>query len=243
MYSKGKHKYLIILLYIFIWANILSDGGRSSTQAVSYEKDLNSNNHVSKRSTMKGTNGDLYDIFLERLNQVKQELIYNELPDNNHEGMLSSRKITPRQAKTINLAHKSVNHFQINNLETSNTMHRNLSHIPKINRSPNDNISHRNLSQSLYPSVLTKALEISLDPNKAGINDKGNILENIADKMNTSVMDIASILTQPMDLNATTLEESNDLKAILKHYISGNGKCDKIFLDQLKLLFGFLLTF
>ncbi|XP_019891328.1 uncharacterized protein LOC109612074 [Musca domestica] len=208
MYSKGKHKYLIILIYIFIWVKILSHGGGSSAQAVSYENDLTSDTHIPKRPAMKGTNGDLYDIFMERLNQVKQELIYHELPNNNQEGKLSSRKITPRQAKTTNLSQKRPN--------------RSLSHIPKINRCRNDNISHRNLSQSLYPSVLTKALEISLNPNKTGINNKGNILENIADKMNTSVMDIASILTKPMDLNVTTLEESKNLKGIIKNYIFGN---------------------
>lgn len=71
---------------------------------------------------------------------------------------------------------------------------------------------------SLYPSVLTKALEISLNPTNPS-NSHGNILANVAQKLNTSTLDLAQQLTK------TKNPQDNDKFAtMIQGYLKSKGK-------------------
>ncbi|KAM7362004.1 uncharacterized protein ACRADG_012874 [Cochliomyia hominivorax] len=60
---------------------------------------------------------------------------------------------------------------------------------------PSDNYIKTLENSSLYPSVLTKALEVSLKPSDA-INTGGSILTSVAQKLNTTTIDLAEKLTK-----------------------------------------------
>lgn len=73
-------------------------------------------------------------------------------------------------------------------------------------------------NSSLYPSVLTKALEISLNPTNPS-NSHGNILGNVAQKLNTSTLDLAQQLTK------TKNPQDNDKFAtMIQGYLKSKGK-------------------
>lgn len=72
---------------------------------------------------------------------------------------------------------------------------------------------------SLYPSVLTKAVEISMSPSicpKSG----GNLLANVAQKMNTNMLDLANKLA----VSSGSADTTGNLAETVQRLIKPNGK-------------------
>lgn len=248
-----------------------------------------------------GTNGNLYDIFKQRLQRVQQDLSYHELPReysketyqpesgdddwkyqyavasnrNNMENHIHKNlQYYKYHSQPDNFAHnplyfkldefqKSIeddsgdkkeglkimvdkgsnrkkmqismtNVYQTNNLnrhhdnlinEYDDIVDYNVTPLNKLyRRRQTENITDltdngQNTSQSLYPSVLTNALEISLSPTLRHETNNGSLLSNIAQRMNTSTLDLAKKLTMPLNMKI----DPNILNKMVQSYINGNG--------------------
>lgn len=72
---------------------------------------------------------------------------------------------------------------------------------------------------SLYPSVLTKAVEITMNPSTCA-KSGGNLLANVAQKMNTNILDLANKLAA----SPTTADTRSILPETYQRFIKTNGK-------------------
>ncbi|XP_073818493.1 uncharacterized protein isoform X3 [Musca autumnalis] len=219
MYFFGKcRNNPLIPLYLIIWLEIFQSGENSASLILNIDKNSKLGKSIKKPPIIEGTNGDLYDIFREHLNHIEEELTYHKLSsDFGVHDDSQNRYWNVRQQEDLS----SKNQFKENSRRNSKYTRRSPNHLSKTKRRPNSAIPNHNSSKSLYPSVLTKALEISLNSNAHdGNNNQGNLLANIAQKMNTSVMDLATTLTKPINSNESSLKESGEMRRIMQNYIS-----------------------
>ena len=80
-------------------------------------------------------------------------------------------------------------------------------------------LSQQGGNASLYPSVLTKAVEISMNPS-IGPKSGGNLLANVAQKMNTNVLDLANKLA----VSSGSADTTGNLAETVQRLIKPNGK-------------------
>uniref|UniRef100_A0A1B0ESC6 Uncharacterized protein n=1 Tax=Glossina morsitans morsitans TaxID=37546 RepID=A0A1B0ESC6_GLOMM len=73
-------------------------------------------------------------------------------------------------------------------------------------------------NNSLYPTVLTKALEISLNPSNNA--NSGNLLANVAKRMNTTTLDLAEKIANSGDVNQYALSNGGHLNKMVENYMS-----------------------
>lgn len=147
-----------------------------------------------------GTHGDLYNIFKERLQRIQQELSHHNIDYYDNKADTDSEDLyVPSDVAQVHSAHYR--------RETGN-------------KSSTD----KTKSLSVYPSVLTKALEISLDP-AVNARSSGHFLANVAEQMNTSALGLAKELTKSSE---GTLNNEINLSSILKNYVANNGEKEMI---------------
>ncbi|XP_037810933.1 dual specificity protein kinase splB [Lucilia sericata] len=78
-------------------------------------------------------------------------------------------------------------------------------------------INNRNLeNSSLYPTVLTKALQISLNPS-APSHIGGSLLSNVAQQLNTSTLDLAKEITK-----SETTKNGDQFSQTVQSYLTNN---------------------
>uniref|UniRef100_A0A1A9UJU6 Uncharacterized protein n=1 Tax=Glossina austeni TaxID=7395 RepID=A0A1A9UJU6_GLOAU len=73
-------------------------------------------------------------------------------------------------------------------------------------------------NNSLYPTVLTKALEISLNPSNNA--NSGNLLANVAKRLNTTTLDLAEKIVNSGDVNQYALSNGGHLNKMVENYMS-----------------------
>lgn len=111
--------------------------------------------------------------------------------------------------------------YEINNLLAPKTTHSNaLIYRREVPGKGDNNINLEN--SSLYPSVLTKTLQISLNPSGPTYTG-GGLLNNVAQKLNTSTLDLAEKLTKSQNG-----QNNEQFAQMVQSYLTNNGKLLKI---------------